>query len=93
MRLPDWVNQRRVMQCMLDKGVASRRGIMCIHREIAYDRIGTQDGLRRSEEAQDRCLILPMFAQMSDEQAVQVIDVLKGAIEQDEAAAAAAFAS
>lgn len=35
-RLPRGSDQRRVMQVMLDKGVATRRGIMCIHREESY---------------------------------------------------------
>jgi perosamine synthetase len=35
-RLPESNDQRRVMQHMLDAGVATRRGIMCSHREAAY---------------------------------------------------------
>ena len=35
-RLPAGCDQRRVMQSMLDTGVATRRGIMCSHREAAY---------------------------------------------------------
>ena len=35
-RLPDGVDQRAVMQAMLDAGISTRRGIMCTHREPAY---------------------------------------------------------
>ncbi len=35
-RLPDGADQRAVMQTMLDRGIATRRGIMCIHREKPY---------------------------------------------------------
>jgi perosamine synthetase len=35
-RLPDRVDQKAVMQKMLDRGVATRRGIMCSHREPCY---------------------------------------------------------
>lgn len=35
-RLDDGFKQRQVMQSMLDAGVATRRGIMCSHREAAY---------------------------------------------------------
>ncbi len=35
-RLPDELDQRHVMQAMLDLGVATRRGVMCAHREPAY---------------------------------------------------------
>lgn len=34
--LPEGCDQRRVMQELLDEGIATRRGIMCAHREPAY---------------------------------------------------------
>lgn len=79
-RLPDGIDQRRVMQSMLDKGVATRRGIMCIHREA-----GTRDAtprlpLSRSEAAQDRCIILPMFPEMTDAQVGEVVDAFADAV-------------
>lgn len=79
-RLPDAIDQRRVMQSMLDKGVATRRGIMCIHREA-----GTRDAtprlpLSRSEAAQDRCIILPMFPEMTDAQVAEVVDAFADAV-------------
>ena len=80
-RLPDGVDQRHVMQCMLDKGIATRRGIMCIHREPAYGNLSSGASLRNSEEAQDRCIILPMFPQMTDSQIVEVVNGLKKALE------------
>ncbi len=79
-RLPDDVEQRRVMQHMLDKGVATRRGVMCIHREAPYAGCATAASLRHSEEAQDRCIILPMFPQMTEAQVAEVVDALKGAL-------------
>ena len=35
-RLPDRLDQRAVMQAMLDAEIATRRGIMCAHREACY---------------------------------------------------------
>jgi len=35
-RLPDHCDQRQVMQTLLDAGIATRRGVMCAHREPAY---------------------------------------------------------
>ena len=35
-RLPEGSDQRQVMQALLDRGIATRRGIMCAHREPAY---------------------------------------------------------
>jgi dTDP-4-amino-4,6-dideoxygalactose transaminase len=71
-RLPDDCNQRNVMQAMLDAGVATRRGIMCIHREPAYAEAYASGSLAESEAAQDHGLILPLFPQMaiSDQQRV-----------------------
>jgi dTDP-4-amino-4,6-dideoxygalactose transaminase len=71
------------MQRLLDEGIATRRGVMCIHREPAYA-VGAQPcrrvgSLGHSERAQDQGLILPLYHQLSE-------------AEQDEVAAALARA-
>lgn len=70
-RLAAGIDQRQVMQTLLDRGISTRRGIMCSHQEPAYAeqtwRYGHSSGLPESEDAQNRCLILPLFHQMSDE--------------------------
>lgn len=73
-RLPDGVNQRTVMQGMLDRGVATRRGIMNAHREQPYQR---EEGynLPESEQAQDRNIILPLYPQMTDEEQEYVVEM------------------
>jgi len=54
------------MQRLLDDGVASRRGIMSIHRELCYvERFGRQS-LPESERASDQCVCLPLYTQMAD---------------------------
>ena len=35
-RLPEDRPQKPVMQALLDRGIATRRGVMCAHREAAY---------------------------------------------------------
>lgn len=96
-RLPTGRDQRQVMQSMLDAGVATRRGIMCSHREAAYApahtwscgvgsgdcqcAVGRCQRLRRSEDAQDRTIILPLFPQMSFEQQDRVVAALHDALE------------
>ncbi|MDI1231721.1 MAG: DegT/DnrJ/EryC1/StrS family aminotransferase [Methylobacter sp.] len=90
-RLPVGAGQREVMQSMLDAGVATRRGVMCSHREVAYPAntwscVGRIEGcdctagscqcLRHSEEAQDHAIILPLFPQMSHEQQDYVVNAL-----------------
>ena len=64
-RLPDGCDQRAVMQAMLDAGVATRRGIMCSHREPAYRDLPLRAISARSEFAQDRSIILPLYPQMT----------------------------
>jgi len=94
--LPAGRDQRQVMQSMLDAGVATRRGIMCSHREAAYApartwscgigpetcpcAAGRCQRLPHSEEAQDRTIILPLFPQMSFAQQDQVVAALHRAL-------------
>ncbi|MGD8451509.1 MAG: DegT/DnrJ/EryC1/StrS family aminotransferase [Phycisphaerae bacterium] len=87
-RLPNGCDQVEVMQQMLDAGVATRRGVMCSHRESAYPRgtwscgpqetpcdcaEGTCRRLAESEAAQDRCIILPLFHEMTAAQQQRVV--------------------
>lgn len=75
-RLPDDVDQRAAMQSMLDAGVATRRGIMCSHREAAYADLAPHSTLTKSESAQDRSLVLPLFDAMTDEDQRSVVAAL-----------------
>lgn len=76
-RLPDRLDQRTVMQSLLNKGIATRRGIMCSHREPAYANGEQRHDLRQSELAQDRSILLPIYAQMSDDDVNRVVDALQ----------------
>ena len=58
------------------QGVATRRGIMCSHREPVHTRRGASAGCRQSEAAQDRCIILPLYPQMTDEEQARVAEAL-----------------
>ena len=66
-RLPEGVDQRSVMQDLLDAGVASRREIMCIHKEAAYADVPCDYPLTHSEIAQKQCINLPLYIQMSSD--------------------------
>jgi len=81
-RLPDWCEQRAVMQYLLDQGVASRRGIMCAHREAPYRRTDQPYNLPESERAQDRNIVLPLYPQMTDDEQDYVCENLIAACEQ-----------
>ena len=93
-RLPQSCDQRKVMQALLDAGIASRRGIMCAHREPAYPHgtwscgpkgngcecpSGTCAQLTASERAQERCIILPLYHQMQEEEQEEVVRALRNA--------------
>ncbi|RZU00793.1 DegT/DnrJ/EryC1/StrS family aminotransferase [Rivibacter subsaxonicus] len=75
-QLPAHCDQRQVMQQMLDAGVGTRRGIMCSHREPAYAGMTRPHPLPRSEAAQDRCILLPLFPGMTPQQQGQVAEAL-----------------
>ncbi|MGC2476996.1 MAG: DegT/DnrJ/EryC1/StrS family aminotransferase [Candidatus Sulfotelmatobacter sp.] len=91
-RLPKGVDQVQVMQQMLDEGVATRRGIMCAHLEPAYQAAGNWrcalpackpsgscPNLFESERAQREGVILPLFAQMTQEDQEKVAQALRQA--------------
>ncbi len=85
-RLPDASDQRAVMQFMLDRGVSTRRGIMCAHREAAYADLPLRFPLPHSERAQDRCIVLPLYCSMTDDDQVQVAGALREALGKKKAA-------
>jgi dTDP-4-amino-4,6-dideoxygalactose transaminase len=75
-RIPDSSDQRAVMQHLLDRGVSSRRGIMCAHRERPY--AGSHE-LPHSEASQDRHIVLPLFGGMTEGDVDRVVTALAGA--------------
>jgi dTDP-4-amino-4,6-dideoxygalactose transaminase len=79
-RLPDRVGQKAVMQSLLDKGISTRRGIMCSHREAPYGAANARADLRESERAQDHCILLPLYTQMTDDDLASVADALRAAL-------------
>ena len=78
--LPEGCDQRRVMQHMLDQGIATRRGVMCIHREAPYADRSRTTALPVSEHCQDSHIILPFFTQLTQEELQRVGDELARAV-------------
>jgi dTDP-4-amino-4,6-dideoxygalactose transaminase len=91
-RLPDDCDQYRVMQALLDLGVSTRRGIMCAHREPAYQREAWSCGLEpgrcdcppgkclrliESEHAQDHTIVLPLYHEMTHADQNRVVESLR----------------
>ena len=85
-RLPAHVDQRLVMQAMLDEGLSTRRGVMNIHREAPYrtafwrfDESLDSDRpfLPHSVAAQHQGVILPLFPGMTADDAGRVAEQLR----------------
>jgi dTDP-4-amino-4,6-dideoxygalactose transaminase len=53
------------MQKLLDAGIATRRGIMSIHREPCYVTAYGSQHFPESERASDQCICLPLFSQIT----------------------------
>lgn len=67
-------SREQVMQELLDAGIATRRGIMSIHTEPLYRGMYPDVSLPVTEEATARCLILPLYVQMTEAEQDYVID-------------------
>lgn len=92
-RLSEGADQHEVMQELLNVGVATRRGIMCSHREPVYtvgDPCGVEQRecvylsenhlkLDESEKAQDYCILLPLYHQLTAEDQSRVAQALEAA--------------
>ncbi len=76
-RLPGRLDQQTVMQNLLDQGIATRRGIMCSHREAPYADMERTHDLQQSEQAQDHAILLPIYAQLSQDDQERVADALR----------------
>lgn len=79
-KLPSSIGQRAVMQALLDDGISTRRGVMNIHLEGAYrDQRSHRaaSNLMRSVLAQQQTIVLPLFAQMTDDDVDRVSDALR----------------
>jgi dTDP-4-amino-4,6-dideoxygalactose transaminase len=74
------VDQRTVMQYLLDRGIATRRGIMCIHMEQAHADLPQRHALARSEWARDHSVLLPLFAQLTAEMQDKIAAALADAV-------------
>ena len=81
-RVGAWINQQTLMQRMLDAGIATRRGVMNVHKEPSYP-AGTwraASGLTQSEDAQHTAVVLPLYHQLTEEDQDRVTRTLAAVI-------------
>jgi perosamine synthetase len=81
-RLTGGADQVRVMQALLDDGIATRRGIMCSHREPAYPPGSWRSAgpLANSERAQEESILLPLFHLLTSDQQEFIASRLRAAL-------------
>ena len=81
-RVGAWIDQRGVMQRMLEAGVSTRRGVMNVHREASYPEGSWRaaGGLTHSEDAQETAIVLPLYHQLTEDDQDRVIEALAAAI-------------
>jgi len=83
LRLPAYLDQRYIMQELLDRGISTRRGIMNVHLEAAYAEPGSHrvaTSLEQSVSAQQQSIILPLFAQMTESDLTCVAEAVRASI-------------
>ncbi len=68
------VGRTELMRLLLADGIATRRGVMAIHREPAY--AGDHPDLPHTEAASEHTLMLPLFPDLTEAEQDRVIDAL-----------------
>jgi len=72
------MGRNALMQHLLDRGIASRRGVMTAHREPAYAAFGVK--LPLSEDLSDYSILLPLYVPMDEADIDKVIDAVSTAV-------------
>ncbi len=77
---------RSLRNCVLDamhaRGVATRRGLMAIHREPCYQGARVSGSLRHSDQADAQTMILPIYTELSEEDQAYVIQQLREVLQE-----------
>lgn len=71
------VTRDGLMQTLLDQGIASRRGIMAIHRETPYRDPAWESKLPNTNLVTDTAIVLPLFHEMKDDEHEYVIECIE----------------
>ncbi len=71
------LSRDELMQRLLDRGIATRRGIMAIHREVPYRGGNWDSSLPVTNLVTDTAILLPLFQEMTDEEQDYVISSLE----------------
>lgn len=82
LRLRDAARSERdaLLDALLRRGVTSRRGLMAVHREASYPNPKVSGSLAHTEAADDQTFLLPVHAEMADDDPAFVVDALRDAL-------------
>lgn len=75
------IDRNELMQRLLDRGIATRRGIMLSHREAPYRNRACEAALAGSIAASERSLLLPLYPQMTHADVDRILVELNAATE------------
>jgi len=70
------IDRDGLMAAMAESGVATRRGVMAVHREPAYTSRGDVPHLPESERAAAETLMIPLYPQMTEDEQAYVLESL-----------------
>jgi dTDP-4-amino-4,6-dideoxygalactose transaminase len=70
------ISRNELMQKLLDEGIASRRGVMCSHRETAYKEECKFLQLPFSEDLQDNSIVIPLYIPMNLKEIDYIVEKL-----------------
>jgi dTDP-4-amino-4,6-dideoxygalactose transaminase len=70
------ISRNELMQKLLDEGIASRRGVMCSHRETAYKDVCKFLQLPFSEDLQDNSIVIPLYIPMNLKEIDYIVEKL-----------------
>ncbi len=77
------VGRTELMRSLLADGISTRRGVMAIHQEAAYENPasnGRRHALEHTEAATRETLMLPLFPDLSEEQQDYVLERLAASV-------------
>jgi perosamine synthetase len=78
LRNPAW--QRPFVDRMMERGVSTRRGIMCSHLESPYIDFWDNEELKAGQEMRDSSVVLPLSFKMNTEDVVDIVKIISEVI-------------
>jgi perosamine synthetase len=71
------ISRNQLMQQLLDKGISTRRGVICSHKETAYRSMYNNLKLPVSEGLQDNSIIIPLYVPMDKKDMEAVVNQIR----------------